>query len=191
MLNAIWMGLIVVSVVCAAVTGKLPETASAAAEGAAGAVETALLLLGAMCLWLGVLKIAEAAGVTAALARFLSPLLKKLFPAYRAEPRVLQKISMNLSANMLGMGNAATPLGLSAMEEMGRLHGGDTPTDGMILFVVMNTASLQLLPSSVVTLRAAYGSANPFDVLPHIWFVSLLSLTVCVMACKVFAAWRR
>lgn len=191
MLNAIWMGILFVAIVCGAATGRLSEVAGAAATGAADAVQTALLLLGSMCLWLGMMEIAKAGGVMASLARVLSPVLRRLFPGYRSEPAVLEKISMNLSANMLGMGNAATPFGLSAMDEMSRLKKGDTPSNDMILFVVMNTASLQILPSSVVTLRASFGSANPFDVLPHIWFVSFLSLMAAVFAAKAMGAWRR
>lgn len=98
---------------------------------------------------------------------------------------------MNLAANMLGMGNAATPFGLSAMDEMQKLQTGDVPTQEMILFVVMNTASFQLIPSAAVTLRASYGSADPYDVMPHIWLVSFGSLLVCVLMCRVFQKlWR-
>ena len=98
---------------------------------------------------------------------------------------------MNIAANMLGMGNAATPFGLSAMDEMQKLQTGDVPTQEMILFVVMNTASFQLIPSAAVTLRASYGSADPYDVLLHIWLVSFGSLLVCVLMCRVFQnLWR-
>ncbi len=98
---------------------------------------------------------------------------------------------MNIAANMLGMGNAATPLGLAAMDEMQRLSGGDTPTRGMVLFVVMNTAAFQLIPSSVVTLRASFGSANPYDIMVHIWFVSIGSLLTFIFVCKLFERLQR
>lgn len=102
-----------------------------------------------------------------------------------------KKYRMNIAANMLGMGNAATPFGLSAMDEMQKLQTGDTPTQEMILFVVMNTASFQLIPSAAVTLRASYGSADPYDVLRHIWLVSFGGLLVCVLMCRVFQKlWR-
>ncbi|MCF2652031.1 nucleoside recognition domain-containing protein [Anaeromassilibacillus senegalensis] len=185
MLNAIWMGMIVLSFAGALMTGNLTALSKAAADGAQNAVTTALLLLGAMCLWLGMMNIAREAGVTAWLSRALSPLIRRLFPEYAGEKAVHEKISMNLAANMLGMGNAATPFGLAAMDEMQRLSGGYWPTKGMVLFVVMNTAAFQLIPSSVVTLRAAYGSADPYDIMVHIWFVSLGSLLLCIAVCKV------
>ena len=139
-----------------------------------------------MCLWLGLMNIASHAGLTEKLSHCLSPLICRLFPEYAAHRAVGEKISMNIAANMLGMGNAATPLGLAAMDEMQRLSGGDTPTRGMVLFVVMNTAAFQLIPSSVVTLRASFGSANPYDIMVHIWFVSIGSLLTCIFVCKLF-----
>lgn len=192
MLNTVWAVLILLAVFCAAATGNLTALSGAAADGAQSAVETALLLTGAMCLWLGLMNIAEKAGITAGISRLLAPVIRRLFPEYAKARGVQEKISMNIAANMLGMGNAATPLGLSAMDEMQRLSGGDTPTRGMILFVVMNTAAFQLIPSSVVTLRASYGSQNPYDIMVHIWFVSLGSLLTCILACKLLErlAWR-
>ena len=144
-------------------------------------METVLLLLGAMCLWTGIMRIAGEAGLTNGLSKILSPVIKRLFPNYGKNETVREKISMNIAANMLGMGNAATPFGLSAMDEMQKLQTGDAPTQEMILFVVMNT----------VTLRASYGSADPYDVLPHVWLVSFGSLLVCVLMCRVFQKlWR-
>lgn len=186
MLNSIWAVLILLAVFGAAATGNLTALSKAAADGAQSAVETALLLMGAMCLWLGLMNIASHAGLTEKVSRILSPLICRLFPEYAAHTAVGEKISMNIAANMLGMGNAATPLGLAAMDEMQRISGGDTPTRGMVLFVVMNTAAFQLIPSSVVTLRAAYGSANPYDIMVHIWFVSIGSLLTCIFVCKLF-----
>ena len=144
-----------------------------------------------MCLWTGIMRIAEEAGLTNGLSKILSPVIKRLFPNYGKNETVREKTSMNIAANMLGMGNAATPFGLSAMDEMQKLQTGDTPTQEMILFVVMNTASFQLIPSAAVTLRASYGSADPYDVLPHIWLVSFGGLLVCVLMCRVFQKlWR-
>lgn len=192
MLNAVWMALIVLSFCGALCTGDFSALSKAAADGAQSAVETAVLLLGAMCLWTGLMRVAEEAGLAAALAKLLSPVIRRLFPEYAESRAVQEKISMNFAANLLGMGNAATPLGLSATDEMQRLSAGDTPTKGMILFVVMNTASFQLLPTSVVTLRASYGCENPYDILPCIWLVSALSLALCITVCKALerTAWR-
>ena len=146
MLNGIWMAMIVLAFVGAVCTGRWTALSAAAADGARQAVETVLLLLGAMCLWTGIMRIAGEAGLTNGLSKILSPVIKRLFPNYGKHETVREKISMNLAANMLGMGNAATPFGLSAMDEMQKLQTGDVPTQEMILFVVMNTASFQLIP---------------------------------------------
>ena len=142
MLSAIWFGMIAASVLCAAATGRLGELSGGLLEGAGDAVEFSLLLLGSMCAWLGFLRIAEESGLTRLFARCLSPVIGRLFPDYRENQDIQGKICMNLSANLLGLGNAATPLGLAAVTAMAKESKGEAPTRGMILFVVMNTASL-------------------------------------------------
>lgn len=185
MINYIWFGLIALSVVCAAVNGRLPELSAAVMDGAADAVELSIFLLGSMCAWLGFLRIAERGGLTQLLARGFSPIIDRLFPDYREDEELKGKICMNLSANLLGLGNAATPLGLSAMEAMAAKAPGGAPTRGMILFVVINTASLQLLPVNMAAMRASCGSAAPFGVLPEIWVTSLGALVTAVAVCKI------
>lgn len=185
MINYIWFAMIALSVVCAAVNGRLPELSNAVMDGAAGAVELSISLLGSMCAWLGFLKIAERGGLTQLLARGFSPVIDRLFPDYRGDGELKGRICMNLSANLLGLGNAATPLGLSAIKAMAAKAPGGTPTRGMILFVVINTASLQLLPVNMAAMRASCGSAAPFGVLPEIWAASLGALVTAVTACKL------
>lgn len=185
MINYIWFGMIALSVVSAAVNGRLPELSGAVMEGAAGAVELSITLLGSMCAWLGFLKIAERAGLTGLLARGFSPVIDRLFPDYWEDEELKGKICMNLSANLLGLGNAATPLGLSAMKAMAEKSPEKMPSRGMILFVVINTASLQLLPVNMAAMRSSCGSAAPFGVLPEIWVTSLGALITAVAACKL------
>ena len=185
MINYILFGMIALSVVCAAVNGRLSELSSAVMDGAGDAVELSIFLLGSMCAWLGFLKIAERAGLTNLLAQGFSPIIDRLFPDYRDDDGIKGKICMNVSANLLGLGNAATPLGLSAMKAMAEKSPGETPSRGMILFVVINTASLQLLPVNMAALRASCGSAAPFGVLPEIWLTSLGALITAVTACKL------
>lgn len=185
MINYIWFGMIALSVVSAAVNGRLPELSGAVMEGAAGAVELSITLLGSMCAWLGFLKIAERAGLTGLLARGFSPVIDRLFPDYRDDEQLKGKICMNLSANLLGLGNAATPLGLSAMKAMAEKSPEKMPSRGMILFVVINTASLQLLPVNMAAMRSSCGSLAPFGVLPEIWVTSLGALITAVAACKL------
>lgn len=185
MINYIWFGMIALSVVCAAVNGRLPELSGAVMEGAASAVELSITLLGSMCAWLGFLKIAERGGLTQLLARGFSPIIDRLFPDYREDEEIKGKICMNLSANLLGLGNAATPLGLSAMKAMAEKSPDRIPSRGMVLFVVVNTASLQLLPVNMAAMRASCGSSAPFGVLPEIWLTSLGALVTAVTACKL------
>lgn len=185
MLNFIWFGMIALSVVCALANGRMGELSAAVMDGSGQAVELSIFLLGSMCAWLGFLKIAERSGLTDLLAQALSPVIDRLFPEYRQEPEIKGKICMNISANFLGLGNAATPLGLAAMQSLAEKNEGDMPTKGMILFVVLNTASLQLLPVNMAAMRSSCGSAAPFGILPQIWITSLASLLVAVIFCKI------
>lgn len=186
MLNYIWFGMIVASIICAAATGRLGDLSGAVMDGASDAVELTVFLLGSMCAWLGFLKIAESSGMTKLMADAFSPVIDRLFPEYRKEQEIKGKICMNISANFLGLGNAATPLGLAAITAMAKKNKGDTPTPGMILFVVFNTASIQLLPVNMAAMRSACGSIEPFSVLPQIWLTSIAALLTCVVFCKLF-----
>ena len=185
MLNFIWFGMILASIVCAACTGGLGGLSNAVMEGAGSAVELSIALLGSMCAWLGFLRIAEKSGLTNLLAEAFSPIIDRLFPEYRNDSEIKGKMCMNLSANFLGLGNAATPLGLSAITAMAKKNSGDAPTKGMILFVVFNTASIQLLPVNMAAMRSSCGSSLPFAILPEIWITSLAALLTCVLVCKI------
>ena len=173
MMNYIWAGIILVSIFCGMATGRISQVSQAMFTGAQDAVTLVISLLGAMCLWSGIMRIADQGGVTNGLARLFSPLLKKLFPGLPKDSKAARAISMNLSANLLGMGNAATPLGIVAMQELA------------ITFVVMNTASLQLIPSTIAVIRANYGCEAPFDIIPAIIVSSLCALTVGIIMAKL------
>ena len=186
MINYIWVGMIAASVLCALCTGRLGELSAAVMEGAQGAVELSISLLGSMCAWLGFLKIAEKSGLTNLLAEAFSPVINWLFPEYKGDREIKGKICMNISANFMGLGNAATPLGIAAMQAMQEKNPrGDMPTKGMVLFVVMNTASLQLLPINMAAMRGACGSAQPFGILPEIWLTSLGAMLAALLFCKI------
>lgn len=185
MLNAIWFFMVVLSLVCALCTGRMGELSQAVMGGAKDAVDLTIFLLGTMCAWLGFLKIAEKSGLTQLMAEALSPVIDRLFPEYRGDDEIRGKMCMNLSANFLGLGNAATPLGLAAIQAMAAKNTGDTPTKGMILFVVINTASIQLLPVNMAAMRSACGSTAPFSILPEIWITSVAALLTCVVFCKL------
>lgn len=184
MLNSIWFFLIAASLLYAALTGNLHLLSTAVIDGAKSAVDLSLFTLGSMCVWLGVLHVAETSGFTKLLARLLKGPIQFLFPAYRDDEEINGKICMNITANLLGLGNAATPLGIAAMKAMAAKNDTDRPTKGMILFVVINTASLQLLPVNMAAIRRSAGSVAPFSMLPQIWITSLAALLVCVLFCK-------
>ena len=177
--------MILLAFVGAVLRGSPEALAGAVGDGAQSAVETAFLLTGGLCLWSGIMRIAAASGLTESLSRGLRPIIRRLFPEYADRADVQEKITVNIAANLFGMGNAATPAGLQAMDAMQTLHKADHPSRGMIRFVVMNTAALQFIPSSVVMLRSAYGAENPYDIMPHIWVVSLGSLAVGLLVCRI------
>lgn len=193
MLNLIWFGMLTAGIVCAAATGRLQQLSSAIMDGAQQGVELSIRLLGSMCLWLGFLKIAEKSGITRLLAYGFSPVIDRLFPEYREDSDIKGKMCMNFSANFLGLGNAATPLGLAAIKAMAEKNSSTSPTKGMILFVVINTASIQLLPINMAAIRSACGSTQPFGILPQIWITSAAALITCVIFCKLreAAEWNR
>lgn len=182
MLNFIWSGIVVLSVVCAILFGNTQALSKAVTESGAEAVALLIRLAGMLCLWSGIMKIAQESGFTRLIARCFAPFLRRLFPRLDPNGEVFGSISMNISANLLGLGNTATPFGLKAMR---RLHamsgGGDTATDEMIVFVVMNTASLQLLPTMLGALRQSYGSKAPFEILVPVWISSACALTVALI----------
>lgn len=182
-MNYIWCGMIILSLIVAAINGTLNETINAAFSGAQSSVETLLSFAGVMCFWTGMLKIAENSGVSNKVEKILSPVIKFLFP--RANPEAKKYMSMNITANILGMGNAATPMGVKAMTALDKNNLSSRPTDDMCMFIVLNTTSFQLIPTTILALRTAANSQNPFSVIAHIWITSAVSIIVAVTAVKV------
>ena len=186
----IWTGMAVLSILCGLATGRGELVAAAAVEGAQAAVELCVSIAGMLCLWTGVMEIMRRSGLAEGLSRLLRPVLSALFPQVSGDRGVMDSISANVSANLLGLGNAATPLGIEAVRRMERKSPG-TASDAMCMLVVCNTASIQLIPPTVASVRAAAGSSSPFDILPAVWLASALSVGVGIAACKLFARiWR-
>ena len=186
----IWTGMAVLSILCGLATGRGDLVAAAAVEGAQAAVELCVSIAGMLCLWTGVMEIMRRSGLAEGLSRLLRPVLSVLFPQVSGDRGVMDSISANVSANLLGLGNAATPLGIEAVRRMERKSPG-TASDAMCMLVVCNTASIQLIPTTVASVRAAAGSSAPFDILPAVWLASALSVVVGISACKLFARiWR-
>ena len=185
LLNYIWVLMIFFSIICAAATGRMPELSAAVLGGAANAVTLVIGMTGMMCAWTGLMKIAEGGGITAALAKVLGPAIRRLFPTCKRDGPAVKAMCMNITANLLGLGNAATPLGLAAMKELKKRNPTDTADNDMATFVVLNAASIQLIPTFTATLRAQYGSAAPFDILPAVWATSFGALFVGLTAAKL------
>ncbi len=176
------------SVVLGIVNGKMPEVSQAALTECTAAVTLAISLCGTICFWSGIMNIAENAGLVAKLSRLLSPLLKRLFKGIDPKGAAMNYIMLNLVSNLLGLANAATPAGIRALEELKKEENAeDIATDNMVIFTVMNTASLQLFPTTVAAIRANHGSAAPLEILPGVWIVSALALTVALTAAKLLS----
>ena len=183
----IWTGLAALSLLAGLAAGRGPEVAAAAVTGAGEAVRLTLSMAGMLCLWSGAMEVMGQSGLAAGLAVLLRPVLGRLFPSARGE--TMDSLSANVSANLLGLGSAATPPGIRAAS--GLSGGGDTANDALCLLVVCNSASIQLIPTTVAAVRAAAGSAAPFDILPAVWLSSALSVLAGIAACKLFARlWR-
>lgn len=185
-MSALWVGMIVVSLVCGLLTGNGEAVGAAAVSGAAQGVELCITMAGVLCLWTGVMEVMRRCGLADQLSRLLRPLLRRLFPSFSEDKAVMDAVSANISANLLGLGNAATPLGLEASRLMARRTPG-VASDGLCMFVVCNTASLQLIPTTVAGLRSAAGCTTPFDILPAVWLASTLSILTGVTAVRLFS----
>ena len=183
MMNYILAGMMLFSVVTAACHDEMAALSAAALQGCSDAVQLVISLAGMLCLWCGVMNIASKAGLTERLARLFRPLTRRLFPQLDPEGDAMQAICMNLSANLLGLGNAATPFGLAAMRALQKQNPTpDTASDEMLLFVVLNTASLQLLPTTCAVLRQQAGSTAPMEILPAVWLTSLGTIAIGLIA---------
>lgn len=191
LLSYVWIIMVILSIFCSILTGRTAQTGSAALIGAQNGVTLALSLCGSLCLWSGFAKLTEKSGLARRFSALLRPLLSRLFPKASRDPSALQDLCGNLTANFLGLGNAATPMGISAVRRMHALSGKPDASDEMCRLIVLNTASIQLIPSTVGAVRASLGSARPFDILPAVWLTSACSVTAGLLAARLFSRrWR-
>ena len=186
----IFTGMLAVSLLFSVLSGNGNALAAAIPEGAQAGVTLAFSLCGSICLWTGVGKLMEKAGLTATLSRCFSPLLSRIFPSFRKDPAFANYLTANVCANFLGLGNAATPMGIQAAI---RLHKGDgIASDELCRLIVLNTASIQLIPANVAAIRGQLGCNSPFDILPAVWVTSITSAAVGLLAAKVMGRfWKR
>lgn len=186
MINYIWFALIFLGILVSLITGKGDEVSSYIVNSSDSTVKLILGLVGIMCFWCGVMKVAEKSGLTEKLSRIMKPILKKLFKDAAKDEKALGAIVMNLTANMMGLSNAATPFGIKAMEEMDRLN--DTKgvaSNDMALFLVMNAACIQLVPSTIISIRAACNSHNPGVIILPAIISTATALVVGIVCCKI------
>jgi spore maturation protein A len=182
LMSWIWAGMVLLSVAAAVLLGNGSELCGAVMEGAQSAVTLVIGMAGAICLWSGVGRVMDRCGITGLLSELLSPALKRLFPDTRKDKVLAQQLSANICANILGLGNAATPMGVLAAQRMAASGKPGIASDQLCRLVVLNTASIQLIPTGVAAVRLAAGAAAPFDILPAVWLTSLCSAGVGLMA---------
>lgn len=190
MMNWVWTVLLGVSVGCGILSGRSRELGRAVMEGAQAGVTLCVSMAGGICLWTGVGKLMQAAGVTDRLSLLLGPVLRRLFPSTKKDRELAGDLSANICANLLGLGNAATPMGIRAARRLAAHAGGHRASDELCRLIVLNTASIQLIPATVAALRGSLGCASPFDILPAVWLTSFasagLGVTAAVMLGKVW-----
>jgi len=192
MLNYIWFGMIIIGIIVGIMNGRIDEVTKAALDSAQNAVKISIGLLGVMCLWSGLMNIAEKSGLVRSIAAFIRPVFKFLFPQIPKGHPAIGAIVMNLVANFLGLGNAATPLGIKAMTELQKLNDNkETATNSMCMFLVLNTSAVTLVPAMIIALRAEAGSANPTEIIGTIWVASICACITGIVVTKIFEKFQR
>ncbi|HEY3384550.1 MAG TPA: nucleoside recognition domain-containing protein [Vicinamibacterales bacterium] len=190
-MNIVWLLLIATAVITAVFKGTMPEVSNAAFKSAGTAVELAIGLVGGMTLFLGLMRVAQDSGLVQVLARALRPVFRFLFPEVPKDHPALGAIAMNFGANILGLGDAATPMGLKAMQELQNLNPDkESASNAMCMFVALHSSSLQLIPVMIISLRAAAGSKNPSEIIVATILSTLASMAVAVVVSRVFARWQ-
>ena len=186
MINYIWCGMIIIGILVGIVTGNIEAVSTAAIEWAETAVELSLGLIGVMALWLGLMKIAEEAGIVRGMGLLMKPIMVRLFPEVPADHPAMGSIVANIAANFFGLGNAATPLGIKAMQELQDLNENkEEASNAMVTFLAINTSSVTLISSSTIAYRSAAGAANPADIIAPTIIATTVSTVVAIVACKV------
>lgn len=183
----IWCTLLFISCLCAPLTGQVSALSAAVAQGAQAGITLGISIAGSLCLWSGLGRVMEKAGITGLLSKLIAPLLHLVFPGTKKDATLSGYLSGNICANFLGLGNAATPMGIRAVRHMAR--GQTTATDEMCRLIVLNTASIQLIPANVAAVRTSLGCGTPFDILPAVWVTSLCSAGFGLAAAMVLGKW--
>ena len=188
----IFTGIMVISLLGAVLLGRGAELASATVQGAQSGVTLAISMAGSICLWTGAGKVMEKAGFTAFLSKLLKPILGIVFPSTKTDTQVAGSLSANICANFLGLGNAATPMGIQAAQRLAAKTGNGIASNELCRLIVLNTASIQLIPANVAAIRTSLGCATPFDILPAVWVTSVCSALLGLLAAGVMGRlWKK
>jgi spore maturation protein A len=186
MLNKIWPIFIIVSIIYAIFSGNLEQLNNSIFESTESTIQITLTLLGTMCLWSGLMKIASNLSLIDKFCKMLNPIINFLFPDLKKNEKIKKEISMNMTANILGLGNAATPLGLKAMSSMQKENNKkDTLSDSMLMFILINTASIQIIPTTVLAIRKSLGSENSTEILVPVWGATILAAVAGIIVAKL------
>lgn len=186
MLNILWPVAIIISFVYAVFAGKVSDINDGIFSSVSDAVQLSITFLGTICLWNGIMEIVKRTTLMEKLTKMLNPIMKFLFPELKNSQKAKSEISMNIIANILGLGNASTPLGLKAMKTMQKENNKkDTLSDSMAMFIVLNTASLQLIPTNVIAIRTSLGSQNPTQIILPVWGATIVAAIVGIIATKI------
>jgi spore maturation protein A len=183
--------MIILSLLSGLLNGNIETITKGAIDGCAEGVSLCISLLGIMCFWTGISKIAEKSGLIEGFSKLIRPITKILFPRLKEGSEALSAIVMNMVANFFGMGNAATPLGIKAMKELDKINGRKDASNEMCTFAVINTASIQLIPSTIISLRQTFGSEDPGAIIVPVWIASIVAVTVAVISTKIFEKRKR
>ncbi|MCX7749441.1 MAG: nucleoside recognition protein [Clostridia bacterium] len=188
MLNYIWFGMLAIGFIVGTLNGRIEAVTKALIDSCNSAVTLSIGLLGIMCLWTGLMGVAEQSGLVQYIAKIVRPIMRFLFPDIPKKHPAIGAMVMNMVANFLGLGNAATPLGLKAMGELQKLNTKkDTATDSMSMFLVLNTAAIQLIPATIIAVRAASGSTSPGEIIGTVWVASICATIAGIIAVKILS----
>jgi len=185
MLNKLWPIFLIISIIYAILSGNIGELNNSIFEAAENAVQLTITFFGTICLWNGIMQIAMKSSLVDTISKLLNPLIKLLFPDIKRGGKIHKEISMNMTANMLGLGNAATPLGLRAMKSMQEINPQkDRLSNSMAMFIIINTASIQLIPTTVIAIRKSLGSSEPSQIILPVWIVTIIAAITAILVGK-------
>lgn len=186
MLNIMWPLFLIISFIYAIFNGRVSEVNNSIFESTKLAVDLSISLLGTICLWNGIMQIASKTSIVKHLTKILNPIMKKIFPDIKKDDKAHEEITMNIIANIMGLGNAATPLGLKAMKSMQKMNKDkERLSNSMAMFIVLNTASIQIIPTTVIAIRSSLGSSNPTAMIIPVWIVTAFAAGSAILAAKI------